>query len=394
MKILSTTQQLDKELKRLLNSYSKYSWAIAWGSISYKDGFKLLKKNKDNIKRMVVGIHFYQTHPDFISEFINLQSVKFVMNPDGVFHPKVYLFESNNGDWECIIGSPNFTGSAFTINSEVAVLLSSKDNDAGVAFQNLTNVLEKYWERGVYLKNKELISYRDLWKRKQKPLNLVSGQYGGSKKVKRSPLDVDIFKMSWKDFFHEVKDDQEHSLLGRIEVLNAAKNLFESHKHFNDMNVEDKRGIAGFGPEEEIHWHWFGSTVPAGNFKQAINNENQYISMALDKIPLHGDVTKNHYRAFVNEFSEVDGGGIATATRLLSMKRPDYFLCLNSKNKDNLCTKFAIPKNIDLLDYWDVVIERVIDCVWWASEKPTDQLEVAVWNYRVAFLDALFYDPS
>ncbi len=46
------------------------------------------------------------------------------MNPDGVFHPKLYLFENDPKEWECIIGSPNFTKSAFEDNSETAMLIS------------------------------------------------------------------------------------------------------------------------------------------------------------------------------------------------------------------------------------------------------------------------------
>jgi len=396
MEILSTTQHIDREVKRLIRNYSKFSWAVAWASTSYKDGFKLLKQNKDKIDRLVIGIHFYQTHPDFIKEFINLQSVKFVMNPAGVFHPKLYLFENKIGDWECIIGSPNFTGSAFTDNSEVAVLISSKDDNAAVAFQEITNLFNQFWGQGTYLKTDELISYRNLWKRKQKLLNRVSGKYGSSKKVKKSPLDVDIFKLSWQDFFTQVKHDKEHSLQGRLDVLDAAKKLFELHSHFQEMDVSDRRDIAGFGPEEKIHWHWFGSTSGAGKFTHAIRQNNEHISLALDQIPFHGDITVNHFRRFVNEISQIKGGGIGigTASRLLSMKRPDYFLCLNSKNIDNFCSKFSISKNINLSNYWEVVVERIVDCVWWSSPKPINNVELAVWKYRAAFLDALFYDPS
>lgn len=394
MKLLPNSNHIDKEMKRLMRNYSKYSWAVAWASTSYRDGFELLKQNRDKIKRLVVGIHFYQTHPDFIREFMKLQSVKFVMSPDGVFHPKVYLFESKNGKWECIIGSPNFTQSAINKNSEAAVLFSSKDLDADDIYEEIINNMEQYWEQGRYLSESELTSYRNVWKRKQKLLNRVSGQYGSSGPVKKSPMDVDIFKMSWQNFFKQTEEDPEHSLEGRLDVLNAAKNLFESYAHFKDMDVNDRREIAGFGPQKEINWHWFGSTTTAGKFKHEVLENNKHLSLALDQIPLHGDITENHYRECQKEFSQVKGVGIGSATRLLAMKRPDYFICLNSKNKEALCSAFDISKNIKLSNYWKVIIERIVDCVWWSSEQPTNDKELAVWKGRAAFLDSLYYDPS
>ncbi|MDM8526798.1 hypothetical protein QUF58_01190 [Anaerolineales bacterium HSG24] len=255
-------------------------------------------------------------------------------------------------------------------------------------------MIEQYWEQGKYLTTDDLVSYRNVWKRKQKSLNKISGQYGTSGRVKKSPMNVSVFKMSWQAFFQRTKNDSEHTLKGRLKVLNTAKNLFESYIHFKNMDIDTRRGIAGFGPEEEVHWHWFGSTTAAGNFKHAVIENDEHISLALDQIPLQGDVTENHYLAYVKEFEHIKGGGVATATRLLALKRPDYFICLNNQNKNGLCTAFEIPKHVTLSNYWEVVIERIIDSVWWSSKEPTNVTELAVWKYRAAFLDVLFYVPS
>jgi len=47
MKVLFNSHHIDKEMKLLMRSYSKYSWAVAWASTSYRDGFELLKQNRD-----------------------------------------------------------------------------------------------------------------------------------------------------------------------------------------------------------------------------------------------------------------------------------------------------------------------------------------------------------
>lgn len=397
MQILSNAQEIHKELKRLIRKYTKYSWAVAWASTSF-DGFEVLTKNKRRIHRMAIGIHFYQTHPDFIREFADVDGVKFIMRPDGLFHPKVYMFEDGEGRWECIIGSANFTRSAFSTNSEMAVLISSDDLGADEAYQDIVETIEAYWSEGRRVDHSDLASYADVWGRKRKSLESISGRYGDLNKPVKSPMDIEIFKITWQEFFQRVQSEQHNSPHGRIRVLKAARDRFHSHPHFKDMTVEARKELAGLVVgDEEIRWTRFGSMKPAGYFKQAVNQNNDYISLALDQIPLEGSLSRKQYQGFADLFQkafESGGAGIATATRLLAMKRPDYFVCLDSKNKDRLCKAFGIPKSIRFDNYWGLIVERIIDSVWWCSKEPTDPVELAVWNGRVAFLDSLFYDPS
>jgi len=135
-------------------------------------------------------------------------------------------------------------------------------------------------------------------------------------------------------------------------------------------------------------------------FKQKINQNNQHLSDALDLIPLDGSISKTHYMAFLEEFLRAfpnDRDGIATATRLLAMKRPDTFLCYNQANREKLESEFGIRmprfkgqnKNYEV--YWDEVIERIHDCVWWQSDEPVDEIEAQAWRGRAAMLDAITY---
>ena len=129
MRVLTTAAEVNAELIRLLRACSSCQVAVAWASVGFK-AFDLLAKYATKIERMVVGTHFYQTHPDFIKKFLTYPNVRFVLNPDGVFHPKVYLFEQSSGEWECVVGSPNFTKSGFGPNDEMAVLVTDEDQGA------------------------------------------------------------------------------------------------------------------------------------------------------------------------------------------------------------------------------------------------------------------------
>lgn len=221
----------------------------------------------------------------------------------------------------------------------------------------------------------------------------------------RSPLNIDILKITWQEFFQRVQRERNRGprglleIQGRIKLLKVARDRFDSYSHFKYMSVEARKELAGFvvGDDDGFRWTQFGSMKGAGYFKQAINQNNEYISLALDEIPLEGNLSRRQYQSFAALFKkalELGGAGIATATRLLTMKRPDYFMCLDKKNKEGLCEALGIPKSIRLDNYWDLIVERIINSVWWRSEEPTDPEELAVWNGRVAFLDSLFFDSS
>lgn len=126
MKFLKTSGELNAALKLCMQSFDQYWWAVAWAT-HHAPEFKFLIDNKNKIKKIVVGTHFYQTSPEFIEPFINSNAVRFVTAGKGVFHPKVYLFQNQNKKWCVIIGSPNYTKAAFGNNVELAVMYSSED---------------------------------------------------------------------------------------------------------------------------------------------------------------------------------------------------------------------------------------------------------------------------
>ena len=135
----------------------------------------------------------------------------------------------------------------------------------------------------------------------------------------------------------------------------------------------------------------------AKHFKNAINN-NRHISDALDSIPMDGMVRATDFHNYVETFCEAfpDGGdGVAVATRLLCMKRPDVFVCLDSKNRAALCREFGIRQTSVPYDrYFEEIIERVQDTEWWNSPRPWDVETQAIWEGRTALLDALYYGPN
>ena len=221
MKFLKTPKETEAAVRRLIRKCKRMRWAVAWAS-RYFSLFDLLKKNERKIGQLTVGIHFYQTHPDFIEEFRRNDASRFVMNPNGVFHPKLYFFEHEGGGWDCISGSPNFTKNAFSTNNEVAIHISDEDRGADEALNEILSALNDFHELGDTISEKQLEDYRSAWKRRERPKSTLSGVYGSEKRKKReipSPLEFPTFTAQWKEYFESVRNPSDGSGKGRLEVM-------------------------------------------------------------------------------------------------------------------------------------------------------------------------------
>jgi hypothetical protein len=92
MRFLASPTEIESTLRSLTKKCTSLRWAVAWASHGFPL-FDLLVEQRHKIAQLTVGVHFYQTHPDFIAEFLDHDAARFVMNPVGVFHPKLYMFE-------------------------------------------------------------------------------------------------------------------------------------------------------------------------------------------------------------------------------------------------------------------------------------------------------------
>jgi HKD family nuclease len=408
MNVLTNAREVGKRLVRLIERCASCQLAVAWASVGF-DAFDALVAHAPKIKRMIVGTHFYQTHPKFIETFLANGNARFILNPDGVFHPKVFLFEMADGTWECIIGSPNFTRNGLSSNDEVAVLLTSHDEAAPSAIEGINAAIAEYWLRAAPVTQDELQAYQNAWNRKRVLLKSLEGKFGnpasnGDGDKGKTPFEVPILLMTWSEYFKQVQAEKTtpygHSMKGRLRVIQFAGDLFAEDRRFKDIDRPDRRKIAGFveaTTDDPIDYRWFGSMKGSGKFQQAVNNNDEHLSLALDAIPTTGEMSRSMYLEYVDRFRGAfpEGrDGIGIASRLLAMKRPDTFVCLDARNRKGLCKAFGINQNVGYEEYWDSIIARIMEANWWCSPMPQAGDEQGVWNARAAFLDSLFYDGA
>lgn len=119
MKLLTGGPSLDSRLAALVESYPNIAFAVAWAGTGTKT-YDALLRHRSRIQHGVIGIHFYQTHPNVLHNFTGSDAVRFVLQPQGVFHPKVYAFW-NNDTWEILVGSANLTTGGMGDNAELVL---------------------------------------------------------------------------------------------------------------------------------------------------------------------------------------------------------------------------------------------------------------------------------
>jgi hypothetical protein len=304
MKLITDSEDLEKIFLRLLEKYSKYYWLTAWASAESKPFIKLIE-NKGNILKIIVGIHFYQTHPDFIESFLETPSVRYIKQPEGTYHPKIYLFYNSRKDWELLVGSANFTNAAFTVNTEISTLIDSKENNSSDLLNQAFQIINSTWADAKQFDKAELSDYRKIWKNYRPKINSLSSTYGkpDNKKTSKPIYLVPVAIMDWQEFMEKVNAEKYHPLTERLEVLRIAKNLFEKVDSFSELKDEERKFIAGIPNSLNIDndeiWGYFGSMRGAGLYKKRIIENNQNISSALDEIPISGQITKTHYQRFL-----------------------------------------------------------------------------------------------
>lgn len=390
MELITDKKAFSRKFLECIKHYKTFSCCVAWaGNPKDIEGMRYLTNHPDKIGKMVVGLHFYQTSPEFIRKFKDNKDVRFVMRTDGVFHPKVYLFKNTKHDWCVLTGSSNFTSGGFDVNEEVNVSFTQDDDANG----ELLNQVEKYIETQ-YIKASDMTdadyenycrSY-DSQKSRRKSLETVI-------KVKKSNFaDAALSLLTWDEYAAELYEND--SIDTRLRVLREAHGLFEKYKRFYSMPVDDRKRIAGtIGRVKGPEWEFFG-TSPNGNFRHLIIKDGEAIANALDKIPLTGKVTKKMFDEYCDVFYDFWDDPTASATRLLSMKRPDLFLCFNGKNKRLFSKRTNIPaKELTLKNYWDIINDGIMKSVWY-HEAGSATYGTELVPFKVALLDTLFYEKK
>jgi hypothetical protein len=244
VKLIDNPKGISNAFRRLLAEHDRVSFAVAWASVGFA-GFAALKASPQKINRGVVGTHFHQTHPDFMRAFHEHKGIRFILEADELFHPKVFLFESENGSWTCMLGSANFTNGGFGKNHELCALFDQSDVGATSMRRRCEELFDGYWKLSKGLTDIELENYHKTWVRYRQYLKKASGRFGGDR-VHKAVEDVELLMLPWEAFAAKVRKSGHHSVELRSRILTKARSLFSDHESFSDITDTERGGIAGF----------------------------------------------------------------------------------------------------------------------------------------------------
>lgn len=389
MKLITSTKQLRDTFIDLLNTYNEYHFAVAWAGMSV-DIIDVLHENKKRIKQFAVGIDFCHTDPEFLMKF--RKEVVVTSQKGGTYHPKVFLFYNDDKNWAIITGSPNLTTGAFYKNAEAAIMVTSFDGEVAGLLADSRKFIDSCYRSGKTLTKPEVDGYRLKWNKVRKDREKQSGLINQTDTSTWVPTDFMMY--NWQEYvaeFAELKDIVE----SRVEMLGKIKSIFAKKHSLAKMSEQERRLIGGMPSDIDDSWADFG-TNGNGKYKKKIIQSYQIYSDALDQIPLTGEVTREHYDAFLEIFLTDEHTKISwksSAGRLLAMKRPDTFYNLTGTNKAGFCNDFGITHaHVNLNTYWELVVQRITLSEWWNTDMPHNRYERNLWETRAAMLDVLYYE--
>jgi len=392
MKLITSNVKLSSILIDFIKEHKRIQFAVAWAT-DENLVYRALKKNKIKIRKSVIGRDGWITKPNVLFEFVSSKKVKFIERDRGVFHPKIYLFETGK-DWDLIVGSANMTSGGFGNNTETMVHISSSDGDERL-YTECRAAIDGYWDEAEMMTPQRAENYLRLYSthRAKNP------QPSRDKKKSTKYVDTSILPMSWEEFFKKTTAVRKHTIEHRFNLLDAVNQSFANNPSMSDMSQDERHMIAGIRNNFNDYTGLFGSmdrAASAHNWAKHIDDKKQLLSDALDMIPSFGTIDKNSFQQYSKVFREATGykNAVGTFTRLLAMKRPDIFVCLTDTNKQALCQDFGISRSTMTYEkYWDEIIERLTQSVWWNAPQPQEAFNLKVWNSRSALLDAIYYVP-
>lgn len=394
-------EQTQSTLVGLVESCESMQWAVAWATENA--AFEKAMKHSEKFKHFVVGTHLFQTHPNVLERAAALKSAAVVPPTGDLFHPKVYLFR-NGRRIRGVVGSPNLTHAAMSRNVEASVLLDGTDGDT--ALVELWGFVADAWKKAEAITPAFLYRYRHQFEAKavarEELTKFADVRQPTKRNTKRAPHD-----MSWADYLVQVRSSAHpsaHLFKERLQVLKNARALFATGKPYAKWDEDDRKLVAGTlgrrkSQQPGVDYGLFGSMGASGTFASLVIRHPAGLSDALSCIPLLGVVTQGDYdrycETFVGAFDQ-DGhiGGLPPATRLLAMKRPDVFVCVDSANRRDLCANFGVSySTMDLGNYWQRIIEPMHGDAWWRHPQPRKSADAEIWLGRAALLDAIYYTP-
>ena len=380
-------------------AHAEQIWvATAWASDG-SPAADALWRAQDRIASLVVGLDFHQTDPKFLRRF--RPWARAYQSADGTFHPKVYVFRRGR-TFDAIVGSSNLTTAGFGDNVEANLHVSGATTET--SFTSLVRFIEDLAHDGQQMLARDIDHYEKEWRKRQRDIKRLR-KFKPAPKLRSGGGAAPSLHVDWKTFVRELPRAVARRAPagyggsfwpgsadnpGYVGVVTEVGRIFARHRQLVRMGEVDRLKVGGLIDP----YGYFGRMMGAGLFNHYMRAEPKRIDKALDHIPAKpAKVSEAQFKAFVSAMRRTKGlGRPGVGSRLLAMKRPDVFMCLDSANRAGLAESFGLsPARLYTYEgYWELMT-LLWKCPWYTAPRPRTGHEGLVWDARVALVDALFY---
>lgn len=399
----------DTYFLKLLERSTKLDIASAY--VSYGNIWKtiLQKARAGKVRvRIIAGIDGAITDPRVLETKeprIDVKVSNYSSLHGGKFHTKLYIF-TIEGRKEALLGSANLTNHGFSENEEI--LWNIKE-------EKKVEELEKYfkdlWEnqnKATFLNEEQLEGYREQHKKRKKireeekcfnenlwHLRKKNADAIATASAEDGPFSeyCSLLLQVARARFCEDMEDPDDKIRGVISALQECHKLLEfCAAPFDEDDAHMLLGTSG-------DYAYLGnfSRSPVNTYFKHHTEEGRKIRETLRQFTKKKNLTsmERKVRAVqecLESLTNVDGIGLATASRLMTVARPDLVISFNSASRQRL---------EELSDCPHCSLERkylhILQWIWqksWYNSQPDclNGLMVKIWENRAALLDFLVYD--
>ncbi len=215
--------------------------------------------------------------------------------------------------------------------------------------------------------------------------------------------------INWPDYLNIINQlPANFKIASSLKLLNKADELMNQLQagvsegsqieRFLIGGIADNKTISHFKLDPEL----LGSMTSFAGFKKILKNDASGLQKLLKIIPAKGRIDGWHYMQFTDGYRQLfEANGIKQAplfpaTRLLAMKRPDQFVCIEPATDNSFYQAFGIKalKKNDFSRYWDEIILTIQQTEWFKQDLPMDPSQLAIYRTRVCLLERLLNPPA
>ena len=215
--------------------------------------------------------------------------------------------------------------------------------------------------------------------------------------------------VSWNDYYQLINDlPASYKIAPSLKLLNLADSLMNLlNSGLLESTLLERHLIGGISDtktlkEFNLDTELLGGMSSFPSFKKVLKNDAEGVQKLLKIIPANGKIDGWHYMQFSDGYKDllanngIKQAPLYPATRLLSMKRPDQFVCITPDTDANFYQAFNCKplKKQELQRYWDDIILTIQKTEWFKQDLPMDVSQLAIYRSRVCLLERILSQPD